>query len=185
MKCAPVVIFIVKDHILEAIKIKKKKQTHQSKHKPLTHLTQKKKLKETVFFVTLTNRKMCVERRVMKTARTNHTEVYRSMGTPLWKMENSCSLFLMRNQAKHMKTCIPPQLKFNSASLRRAQCVGHCKNSVWKKTDTRKKNCRGRSNILENLPGSLYKAGIQNLHSQPWKGIYAISIATHRKTSLT
>lgn len=94
-----------------------------------------------------------MERRVTKSARTNHTEVYRSMGIPLWKMENSCCLFLMRNQAKHVNICIPLQLKFNSVSLRRAQCVGHRNNSVWKKTDTRRKKCRGWSNALENRPG--------------------------------
>jgi len=59
----------------------------------------------------------------------------------------------MRNQAKHVKICIPLQLKFNSVSLRRAQCVGHHNNSVWKKPDTRRKNCMGWSNALENLPG--------------------------------
>lgn len=89
---------------------------------------------------------------VTMNARTNHTEVYISMGTPLWKMEHSCSLFLMRNQAKHMKICIPPQLKLNSVSLKRTQCVGHHSNSVWKKTDTRRKSCKGWSNALENLP---------------------------------
>lgn len=71
------------------------------------------------------------------------------MGTPLWKMENPCNLFLMRNQAQHVTICIPPLLKFNNVPLRRARCVGHRNNSVWMKTDQEKLlglvKCTGKS----------------------------------------
>lgn len=141
--------FLRRPHFASDQNLKTKRWAHQSEHKPLKHLGGK--LKEMVFYVMLAKRRMYVERRVTKAARTNHPEVYRVLGTPSWKMENSCSLFLTRNQAQHVKICIPPQLKFNSVPLRRAQCVGHRNNSVWTKTDTRK-NCRGWSNALENLP---------------------------------
>lgn len=109
---------------------------------------------------------------VRKTARTNLPEVYRAMGTPVWKVENSCRLLLTRNQAQHVKICIYPQLKCNSVPLMRAQRVGHRNNSVWMKTVTRK-NCRGWLSALENLPEQSAE-GTGKSESESWEGMWAL-----------
>lgn len=52
----------------------------------------------------------------------------------------------------------------------RAQRVGHCNNSVWMKTDTRK-NCR--LNALENLPEQSAE-GTGKSESESWDGMWAL-----------
>lgn len=61
----------------EEISSKDKNQNHASKNKPL-ELTWGKSMKQ-FFYVMLASMRKYMERRGTKTARTNHTEVYRSV----------------------------------------------------------------------------------------------------------
>lgn len=111
--------------------IKFYKQSEEISSKDKTKIMQAKinhwslsgeKSRNNFFYVMLASMRKYMERRGTKTARTNHTEVYRSVEHHYGKQKIHAACFSWDTNLKPMKICVSLQLKINSAPLRSAQC---------------------------------------------------------------